>query len=108
MDSPPCRYILSNVKRGSASIGENPTDAKSNPIQAAASPLNILPFDMARTIVIARKQREKYSHGPSLKARSATVSERSAPRIAESTVPMKDATIPIASALPALPDFAIG
>ena len=108
MESPLIKYILSNTNLGSASIGEKPTDAKSSPMVAEASPLNILPFEMASTMVIATKHREKYSHGPSINATSATDWLRSAPRIALKNVPTKDATIPIASALPALPFWLIG
>ena len=63
---------------------------------------------MAMTIVMATMQREKYSHGPSLKAIAAIDWARRAPRIAEKNVPMKLATMPMAKAWLACPFFAIG
>ena len=70
---PPMRYMLSNVKRACASIGEKPTDAKRRPIHALVRPFSMLPLEIARTIVIATKQSPKYSHGPIANAISATV-----------------------------------
>ena len=102
------RYMLSNVKRACASIGEKPTDAKRRPMHALVRPFSMLPLDIARTIVMATKQSPKYSHGPIANAISATVCARNAPAMALPAVPMQDATIPIARALPACPFLAIG
>ena len=65
---------------------------------AEASPLNILPFEMASTMVIATKHREKYSHGPSFMAKSAINGLKNVATIQDKNVPAKDARIPIPKA----------
>ena len=99
---------MPNTNLGSASMGEYPTEANSRPTDAEASPLNILPLEMANTMVIATKQSEKYSHGPRAKAISAIFWLNRAPSMALKKVPRKDATMPMARALPALPAWAMG
>ena len=58
--------------------------------------------------VMAQKQSEKYSQGPSLRARLAMSGERTVAKRIEKTEPMKDAVIPIPNAFPACPFFVIG
>ena len=71
-------------------------------------PFQILPFESAATRVIAQKQREKYSHGPSISARSAMSGATTVAMSTEATVPMKEAVIPMASARDAFPFRVIG
>ncbi|MPN39525.1 hypothetical protein SDC9_187053 [bioreactor metagenome] len=61
------------------------------------------PFEMASTMVMATKHSAKYSHAPILKASSATDSQTMLPMTALKKVPVKEATMPIASALPDWP-----
>ena len=89
-------------------MGENPTDANSRPIHADTRPLNILPLEIARTMVMATKHSAKYSQGPMRNAISAMVSLRRAAIIALKKVPVKDATIPMARAFPDLPCLLMG
>ena len=89
-------------------MGEKPTDANSRPMQAEVRPLNILPLEIASTMVMATKHRPKYSHGPIMNAMSATVWLKKPPAMALKKVPRKDATIPMASALPACPFLVMG
>ena len=69
------------------------------PRPAAMRPFQILPLESAATSVMAQKHREKYSHGPSVSAKSAITGESTVASRTENTVPMKDAVMPTASAL---------
>ena len=99
---------MPKVKRLAASTGAMPTQPRSIPSPAEVRPLNILPLEIASTMVIATKHREKYSHGPMAKATSAIFWLRSAAKRALKNVPKKEATIPMARALPAFPLWAMG
>ena len=77
-------------------------------MQVEARPLNMLPLEIASTIVMATRHRALYSHGPMAKAKSATASASRPPIMALKKVPTKEAVIPMASALLARPFLAMG
>ena len=64
-------------------------------------PLKMLPLDREAIRVMAQKQREKYSQGPRCRAASAMMGDSTVAMATEPTVPMKDAVMPMPSALPA-------
>ena len=70
-----------------------------SPSPAAIRPFQILPFERVATRVIAQKQREKYSQGPSVNAKSAMMGERMVASMTEKKVPRNEAVIPTARAL---------
>ena len=75
---------------------------------AARMPFQIFPLESAATRVMAQKQREKYSHGPSISARSAIRGATTVAISTDITVPRKEAVIPMANAFDALPFNVIG
>ena len=68
----------------------------------------MLPLESAATSVIAQKQREKYSHGPRVSAKSAMTGERNVARMTEKNVARKEAVMPTASALLDWPFWVMG
>lgn len=68
----------------------------------------MLPLDRAATRVMAQKHREKYSQGPSVRAKSAMMGASTVARATETTVPMKEAVMPMARALLDSPFWVMG
>ena len=101
VEIPPYRFTLLNVNLDMPLIGSAPTHPINSPIPAAIRPLNIDPFEREAIRVMAQKQSEKYSHGPSFNARLAISGERTVAKRIEKIDPIKDAVIPIPKAFPA-------
>ena len=108
VEMPAARLVFPKVKRCVPLIGSMPMQPSISPRPAAISPFQILPLERDATSVIAQKHREKYSQGPSVRAKSAMIGERIVARITEKKVPRKEAVIPMASALLDSPFCVIG
>ena len=80
-------------------MGSIPMQPSMRPMPAAMRPFQMLPLEREATSVMAQKQREKYSHGPSVRAKSAMIGERRVAMMTEKKVARKEAVMPMASAL---------
>ena len=96
---PEVRYTLPKVKRVAPLMGSMPMQPISRPMPADMMPLKMLPLEREAMRVMAQKQREKYSHGPRCSAASAITGESTVASATEPTVPIKDAVMPMPSAL---------
>ena len=85
-----------------------PTQASQSPRNAAVIPLKTEPFERPTTMVMAMRQRLKYSQGPSFNAISAIYVEQSVATMMEMKVPMKEPVIPMESAFAAFPFLVMG
>ena len=99
MEIPEVRLGFPKVNRCVPLIGSIPIQPSISPRPAAIKPFQIFPLERVATRVIAQKQREKYSQGPSVSAKSAMMGERIVARITEKKVPRNEAVMPIARAL---------
>ena len=105
---PEVRYTLPKVKRVAPLMGSMPTQPMSRPMPADMMPLKMLPLDREAIRVMAQKHREKYSQGPRCRAASAITGDSTVAIATEHTVPMKEAVMPMPSALLACPFWVMG
>ena len=99
VEMPAARFGEPKVKRCVPLMGSMPMQPSMKPRPADIMPFQMLPFERLATSVIAQKQREKYSQGPSVRAKSAMMGDTSVAIRTEKTVPRKEAVMPMASAL---------
>ena len=99
VEIPAARFGEPKVKRCVPLMGSIPIQPSMNPRPADIMPFQIFPFDRLATSVMAQKHKEKYSQGPSVKAKSAMMGDTSVAIKTEKSVPRNDAVMPIASAL---------
>ena len=105
---PEVRYTLPKVKRVAPLMGSMPMQPMSRPMPADMMPLKMLPLDREAIRVMAQKHREKYSQGPRCRAASAITGDSTVAIATEHTVPMKEAVMPMPSALLACPFWVMG
>ena len=95
---PPYRLVFLKVKRSWLVTISEPMVESHRPKNAANRPLKMEPLLKPTTMVIAIRQRLKYSHGPSIRATSAMKVEQRVATMIETRVPIKEPVIPMVSA----------